>query len=543
MKQKILGVLKRLVTIFLVPFAVIGAIIIWFGKRLMFLAKGQTRYGRVARQFGVVLFIGMVGLVFIAPGLINQPIRGLNAIIQEDLGNWEQLDQLPGDGVVQTFLQEVSIPQVPDSPFILGLDLQGGVRIVYDIDLSEVDSGSRDAALDSLRQVVSGRVNSFGVSEPRIFIEEGEVTRLVVELAGIDDPDQAVTQIGQTPRLQFFKGRPQAEQQRLISQNQEFFTQLQSGELDLADLEEGDISLENPYYQEEDLVLEGSDISRATVAFDPTTGAPQVSVVFDTEGRRTFAEFTRENVGETLFIVLDGEIVSGPVINEEIPTGQAVISGQFSTQEARTLVDSLNAGALPVPITIAALQTVEASLGITALEQSVRAAAFGLALVAVYMLVFYRGYGIVALIALAFYAIFVMSLVKLLGFTLTLAGITGFIVSIGLAVDGNILIFERIKEELTGGHTFDYAVKEGFKRAWISIRDSQVSTFISALILFYLASGVVQGFAVSLALGVIVSMFTAVTITRMIITLMVTQDWLMKRQWGNWLLFMKDTNR
>ncbi len=543
MKQKILGILKRLISILLIPFAMIGTIVIWLGKKIVFLVKGQTHYGRVTRQFLVILGVSLIGLAYISPGVINQPIRGLNAIIQEDLGGLEQLDQLPGGVEITPILQSIAIPEIPESSFILGLDLQGGVRIVYDVDVENVSNVNIDAALDSLRQVVGMRVNTFGVSEPRIFIEEGDTTRLVVELAGIDNPEQAVEQIGQTPLLQFFKGRPAIDQERILNSNQEFFDQLQSGELDLSTMDEEDIPLENPFYEEEDLILEGSDVSRASVVFDPTTGAPQVSVIFDSEGRRTFAEFTRDNLGEQLFIVLDGEVISGPTINEEIPTGQALISGQFSIEESRTLVDSLNAGALPLPIIIASLQTVEASLGVSALEQSIQAAILGLALVAVYMLLMYRGFGFVALIALILYSIFVMTLIKLLGFTLTLAGITGFIVSIGLAVDGNILIFERIKEELKNQHTFEYSVKEGFRRAWISIRDSQVSTFISALILFYLASGIVQGFAVSLALGVIVSMFTAVTVTRMIIILLVTQNWLMKHRLGNWLLFMNDTNR
>ncbi|MFB6225586.1 MAG: protein translocase subunit SecD, partial [Candidatus Paceibacteria bacterium] len=236
-------------------------------------------------------------------------------------------------------------------------------------------------------------------------------------------------------------------------------------------------------------------------------------------GQEAFSSYTKKNVGEQMYIVLDGQVVSAPRINEAIPGGQAVITGNFTTEEARNQVEQLNAGSLPLPIELAQQQTVKASLGEDALNQSLKAGLVGFALVVAFMLLMYRLPGAVAVVALALYVLFSLSLFKLFGITLSLAGIMGFIVSLGLAVDGNILIFERMKEELKRGHTLTGALDEGFRRAWRSIRDSQISTLISAIILFYATTGLVQGFAVTLAIGVVVSLFTSVAVSRVILLL------------------------
>lgn len=487
-------------------------------KFIWYCVKGKTQRGNVIRQTIAVLGFSLLALVYIYPKPVNLAINGLNQATQK-LSEWDKLP-LKQRGFDQFLAKD--IPNVSDNAFNLGLDLQGGVRVVYDIDFSAVNSEDKKQALESLQKVVTKRVDSFGVSEPRIYIEEGDTTRLVVELAGIKNSEEAVSQIGQTPNLTFYQARPAEESQKLLEQ-------FQSGNFD---------NFQNPYFREP-AVLTGKNVKNAAVLFDEQTKQPQVSVTFDDEGKKNFAEFTKNNVGEILYILLDGDVISAPRINQEIPNGQATISGDFTPAAAKELVDGLNAGALPVPITIASQQTVEASLGIESLYQSVRAGAMGLLFVAIFMVVFYRALGLVAVFALAVYSILVLAIFNLFGFTLTIAGITGFIVSVGLAVDGNILIFERMKEELRNGRDFEASTKEGFKRAWESIRDSQISTLISAVILFYLASGVVRGFGVTLTIGIVVSLFTAITVSRLFITLLGYQNWLLKTKFGKFITLQK----
>ena len=498
--------------------------LIWlpFGRMFKFILyciKGKTKKGNIIRQSIGIIILSIIALFYIYPKPANLAIDYGNTQIDQ-LSKWEQLPfKLRG---FDQWLDQREIPKLPDNTFILGLDLQGGVRVVYDVDLSSVSDSDRSQALDSLQKVVTKRVDSFGVSEPRIYLEEGDTIRLVVELAGIENPDEAVKQIGQTPNLTFYQARPAEETQKLLEQFQE-------GNFE---------NFENPYFREP-AILTGKNVKTAEVIFDPKTQQPQVGVSFDDEGKQKFAEFTKNNIGEILYIVLDGNAISAPRINQEIPNGQATISGDFTSASAKELVDGLNAGALPVPIIIISQQTVEASLGIESLYQSIRAGAVGLLLVAIFMIIFYRALGVVAVLALSIYSILVLAIFNLFGFTLTIAGITGFIVSIGLAVDGNVLIFERMKEELKSGRDFEASTKEGFKRAWESIRDSQVTTLISALILFYLASGVVRGFGLTLVIGVVVSLFTAITVSRIFITLLGYQKWLLATKFGKFITLQK----
>ena len=537
----------RFIRLISTPFVWIGEGVLWILIGIKNLAYGQTRYGNVVRRLSFMFLAVLILFIYLVPESANRPIRGINSIIQEDISSFEQWDNISED--IRPWLSnDFAIPLVPEQDFTLGLDLQGGVRVVYDIDLSEIPSSDRENALESLRQVVQRRVDAFGISEPRVFIEEGATERLVVELAGLDNVEQALEQIGETPQLQFFPGRSEEEQEKITEENR---TLLEEEEL-LERLENQDITafqeiqslnLQEPRYDDQQPpLLDGSNINRASLTFGQT-GEPQVSVEFDNEGQDTFAEFTKENQGEQVHILLDGQVISSPRINEYIATGQTVISGGFTREQARSLVDSLNAGALPAPISIANQNTIEPSLGTVALEKSLQAASIGILLVAIYMLVVYRLLGGLTLGALAIYIIIVLSVMKLSGFTFTLAGITGILVSVGLAVDGNILIFERLKEELQRGHTFNYAQKEAFTRAWRSIRDSQISTLISALILFYLTSGMVQGFAISLALGVTVSLFTAVTVTRMMTIILGYQSWIIDTRWGRWLILDKGNTR
>ena len=486
---------------------------------IWFCIRGKNKKGNIIRQSIGVIILSIFSLFFIYTKPINLAIDYVNNTT-ENISKWDKLP-FKQRGLDQ-WLSKIDIPKLAENTFNLGLDLQGGVRVVYDIDLNSIPNNDKKQALESLQKIVTQRIDTFGVSEPRIYLEEGDTTRLVVELAGIKNPEEAIQKIGQTPSLNFYKARPADETQKIIEK-------LQSGNFE---------DFQNPYFIEP-AVLSGKNLKTAEVVFDPQTQQPQVGVSFDDEGKKIFADFTKNNIGEILYIVLDGNIVSAPRINQEIPNGQATISGEFTAKSAKELVDYLNSGALPVPIKIASQQTVEASLGIESLYQSIQAGAMGLLFVAIFMIIFYRALGLIAVIALGIYSILVLAIFNLFGFTLTIAGITGFIVSVGLAVDGNILIFERMKEELRSGRDFEASTKEGFRRAWESIRDSQISTLISAIILFYLASGVVRGFGVTLTIGIIVSLFTAITVSRLFITLLGYQKWLLNTKFGKFITLQK----
>ncbi|MFH1456513.1 MAG: protein translocase subunit SecD [Patescibacteria group bacterium] len=260
--------------------------------------------------------------------------------------------------------------------------------------------------------------------------------------------------------------------------------------------------------------LSGKDLKRSQVQFDSQTGEPEVSLEFNDNGRELFARITERNVGKPVAIFLDGYAISVPTVNEPIREGKAVITGRFNIQEAKQLVERLNAGALPVPIRIISQQTVGASLGEQSVDKSLFAGIVGLIAVALFMLLYYRLPGLLADIALIIYTALVLTIFKLVPVTLTLAGVAGFILSIGMAVDANVLIFERLKEELKNGRELHGAIEEGFKRAWTSIRDSNLSTIFTCLVLIWFGSSVITGFAITLLIGVLVSMFSAIIITR-----------------------------
>ncbi len=265
--------------------------------------------------------------------------------------------------------------------------------------------------------------------------------------------------------------------------------------------------------------LSGKNLKKATLTFNSTTNEPQVSLEFNDEGKKLFGEITTRNVGKPVGIFLDGKPISTPNVNEAITGGSAVISGNFTIAEAKDLVRRMNAGALPVPITLESQQSVGASLGKDSLDKSLRAGLIGFLVVALFMLMYYRLPGLIAIFALCLYAAMNLSLYKLVPVTLSLSGIAGFILSVGMAVDANVLIFERMKEELKRGRTLGSAIDEGFKRAWNSIRDSNFTTLISCAILFYTSSSLIKGFALNLALGVLVSMFSAITVSRTLLRL------------------------
>lgn len=371
-------------------------------------------------------------------------------------------------------------------PWRLGLDLVGGTSLIYQIDLSQIDQGDQEDVVSGLRDVIERRVNLFGVSEPRVTASEsGGEHFLNVELAGISDVSQAIEEIGQTPFLEF----------RELSQEGEEAVYLQTG-------------------------LNGRYIKGAQLTFDQTTGRPQVAIEFDAEGATLFEEITAKNVGNIVGIFLDGVAISEPVVNERISGGQAVISGNFSIDEARELVQRFNAGALPAPIVLINQQTIGASLGKDSLNASLIAGAVGTGLVALFMVLYYGFFGFLAVLALIVYVVLSLSIFKVF-VTMSLAGIAGFLLSIGMAVDANILIFERTKEEVKKGISKISAIHSGFMRAWPSIRDSNIATIITSLILFNFTSSFVKGLALTLLLGVLVSMFTAITVTRGLMTVFV----------------------
>ncbi len=383
-------------------------------------------------------------------------------------------------------------------PFKLGLDLKGGTHLVYRADVSDVTPGEINDAMNSLREVIERRVNLFGVSEPLVQVEQSSVVsgnreeRLIVELPGVTDIKEAVDQIGKTPILEFKLLKQGIDPASLSSTTPEAFA--------LAFEATG---------------ITGKLLERAQLEFNQTSGEPVVSVLFNSEGKALFASVTEKNIGRYLAIFLDGAVLSVPVIREKIPDGRAIISGGFLPDEAKRLVRDLNYGALPLPVELISTDTVGASLGETAVSRSVNAGLWGFVFVALFLILWYRLPGVLAVIALLVYVALNLALFKLIPVTLTAAGLAAFILSIGMAVDANILIFERMKEELLRGRKLSDATKEGFGRAWTSIRDSNLSSIITAVILFWLGgTPVVKGFALVFAIGVLTSMFTAITLTR-----------------------------
>lgn len=505
-----------------------------------------------------------------------------------------------------------------------GLDLQGGIHLEYKADVSQIESEKVSDALTAAEAVIERRVNAFGVGEPLVQLSRsGAEQRIIVELPGIKDIEQAKKMIKETPFLEFREssdGAISTEEQTQLDQlndasrgkaesilkraleGEEFATLAtqfsqdpgskdQGGDLDFvksgAFLPEFDKVLFDPSFQSgtvyPELVetqfgwhiikkieergegderevrgahvlfrqytpndfpklafkatgLSGKNLKNAYVDYQSQgIGSPQIALQFDDEGTQLFAEITKRNIGKPVAIFLDDEIISQPTVQNEIIAGEAVITGDFTMQEANDLVKRLNEGALPVPITLVGQQSVDASLGEVALKQSLFAGLIGLAAVAVFMIFYYRLLGVVAVFALLLYTAMLLTLFKLSVFTpfaitVTLSGIAGFILSIGIAVDANVLIFERTREELSYGKGVIRSIKEGYRRAWPSIRDGHVSTLITTVVLIGLGTGFVKGFALILALGVLLSLFTAVVLVR-ITTTFLAGDWMERHPW------------
>ncbi len=408
-------------------------------------------------------------------------------------------------------------------PFKYGLDIEGGTQLVYQADTSKILAIEVRPTMDALRDVIERRVNLFGVSEALIQTEEVNTLsdvptqRLIVELPGVTDIQKAVELIGKTPLLEFKVERPEGGEKTAIATAytlaQETFKSAT-----MTDQEKQSYVLNNPLLEADpsyiNTELNGSRLSKATVVFDETTNEPKILLTFTDEGKQMFADITKENINKTVAIYLDGAPISTPVVREAILDGNAEISGNFNIKDANELVGRLNSGALPVPIVLLSTATVGATLGEQALDSGIRAGVFGILIVAIFLVLWYRLPGILAIFALGIYLVIMLIVFKLIPVTLTAAGIAGFILSIGMAVDANILIFERMKEELRKGKDISDAMHDGFDRAWLSIRDSNIASIISAVILFWFGTSLVKGFALTLGIGVIVSMFSAITVTR-----------------------------
>lgn len=386
--------------------------------------------------------------------------------------------------------------------FKLGLDLAGGTELVYKADISETPEGDRREALSALQGVIERRVNMFGVAEPLVQTEQAGALsgttedRLLVDLPGVTDIKAAVAALGQTPTLEF----------RLATTTKVGTT------TEVAYAATG---------------LTGRYLSGATLGFGSgaTSGlsAPEVVLNFNSDGAALFEKITSENVGKTLAIFLDGQPISQPTIQEAIPGGKATISGRFSATEARDLVRNLNFGALPVPISLESSSAVGPTLGAAAISAGVMAGVIGFAIIALFMIAWYRLPGLIATLALAEYVAFMLAVIKVIPVTLTASGIAGLIISVGMAVDANVLIFERTKEELREGKSPREAVHIGFSRAWTAIRDGHLTMIISSVILFWLGTSIVQGFALVFLLGVLASFISAVSLSRIFLLAIVPE--------------------
>lgn len=383
--------------------------------------------------------------------------------------------------------------------FKLGLDLSGGTQLVYRADLSAIPEGEAEDSMEALRDTIERRVNLFGVAEPIVqtqtssaFAETRE-ERLIVELPGVSDTERAIALIGQTPVLEF----------RLLKDGEE-------------PPHEG-IRPENTNAIFEPASITGKHLASAQLQFQSGAGMASLPVVvlnFNAEGGEIFESLTRANVNRYFGIFLDGVPISIPMIREAIPGGTAIISGNFTPETARELARNLNYGALPVPIQLISTQTVAGTLGGEAVRDGIMAGLIGIGAVALFMVLWYRLPGLIAVLALLVYVVVVLALFKFIPVTLTAAGIAAFILSVGMAVDANVLIFERMREELRAGKNISDSIHEGFSRAWLSIRDSNISSMITAVILFWFGTPLIKGFALVFGLGVLVSMLTAITVSR-----------------------------
>lgn len=379
-----------------------------------------------------------------------------------------------------------------------GLDLQGGTEVTLKADMSAVESTDRQDALDSAKEIIARRVDLYGVAEPSIkTIIAQEDYRISVALPGVTNPDEALQLIGQTASLDFY---------------------------------DMPVATDSPTYNDlKPTGLTGKDLKKSSVSFDSQNGKPQINLQFTEEGGKKFGEITSRNIGKPVWILLDGQILTQPVVQQAILDGNAVINGEYSIEEAKNMVITLNAGALPVPIEIIRQQNIAPTLGAESISKSIQAGLVGLGLVALFMVMNYGWLGFIADIGLIIYGLLTLAIYKLVPITVTLPGLAGFILSIGMAVDSNILIFERMKEEMRKGNDWSRSMELGFGKAWDAIKDANIATLITTFVLFnpfdwtFLnSSGMVRGFALTLFLGIAISLFTGIFVTRNLLRALTT---------------------
>ncbi|MDD5613859.1 MAG: protein translocase subunit SecD [Candidatus Omnitrophica bacterium] len=385
----------------------------------------------------------------------------------------------------------------------LGLDLRGGMHLILRVDTSAIDEDAQEGAVDRALEIIRNRIDQFGVKEP--ILQKQGTNKILIQLPGITDRDRAVNLIGQTAILEF----------KLVSSEPDLVRRALSGNVpsgyQLKYLEE------EPLLVSTEAVLTGAYLISAEVHFDQSRfNQPIVSIKFNAEGARKFARVTQDNVGSRLAIILDGNVKSAPVIRERIPSGEAVISGRFGVQEAKDLSIVLKAGSLPAPLIIEEERTVGPLLGKDSVDKGIKAIAIGGSAVAVFMVLYYLLAGLIALCALVLNIVIILGALGYFGATLTLPGIAGIVLTIGMAVDANVLIYERIREELNLGKNLAASIQAGYQKAFLAIFDANLTTLIAAVILFQFGTGPIRGFATTLTIGILASMFTALFVTRFI---------------------------
>lgn len=445
-----------------------------------------------------ILALALVAGIFCYPNGYNQLVDSINSKY-----NWK-------------------IWHFPQTEFKLGLDLKGGVHLEYQADLSQIGDQDKSAVMEGLRDVIERRVNIFGVTEPVVQVYGTD--RIAVELPGVESIDSAIAWIGETPLLEFWEQRPQADIDKINAKIAEIkgLTTLE----EIQKVADWQVAFENPYQKTE---LTGKYLKKATLSFDQTTYAPIIQLKFDDAGAKLFEAITERNVGKTLAITLDGASIVdtngdgkidssdlyAPRVENKISGGEAIITGQTDIKAAKTLVQRLNQGALPVPLGSPIVQKkVGPTLGSISLNNALWAGLYGLIGIIIFLILFYRLPGLLSSLALIVYCLIFLSLIKLIPVTMTLAGIGGIILSIGMAVDANILIFSRMKEELAQGKDTLTSIEEGCNRAWPSIRDGNFTTLIVAFILYFLGTSFIKAFAFALIVGILISMFSAMVVSR-----------------------------
>lgn len=433
-----------------------------------------------------------------------------------------------------------------------GLDLQGGLQVLLQADVPDCARVSNDA-MEAAKGIVENRINGLGVVEP--LIQRQGTCRIVVELPGISNPDEAIKTFGETGLLEFIDAGTTGLNEGQIVQTTGLSTVVVPGEptptaapqtptaqstatatitATTGVTSTGVITTTTPFTPTYRTVMTGKHLRSANVAFNQTTNQPYIQFTLTEDGAKIFGDYTSKNVGKFLAITIDQKVISSPVIRSAITQGQGIIEGRFSLDEANRLVLQLKYGALPIPLKVAESSAIGPTLGRESVNKSIVAGAVGLIIVVLFMLLYYRLPGLLADIALIIYTLVIFAIYKL-GITLTLPGFAGFILSVGMAVDANILIFERMKEELRAGRALTLAIEAGFQRAWPSIRDSNFSTLITCGILYVFGlnfgASIVKGFALTLGIGVLVSLFTAILVTRTFLRLMVDMEVARNRWW------------